>query len=568
MSPIKSFAKREFKSVFTLAFMHSFTLIFSYWFLFFLVPFCARFLTGHQASLKVVIIGVSVSTGFAALSELCTPRFRKFLMIALGATLFFGGSAASLLTISIASEASQFTIFSILDTSGSEALEFIHVFLNFKAFMAILFLTVPFIVLYFKRDCFSYSRSIARFLIFTFIFLSPYPLKAIQNWHTNFMWASLDYPSHLYIPAQPYTALADALEYKKMLATFNSQREVPEVTKSDKMTPETIVVMVGESLTRHRMSIYDYCRNTTPYLKKHKDEFIILNDVISRYPNTVPSVQAMLTPNSKARYTIIDAFQSANVPVWWISNQPQVGAFESEISLLTESAENRIWVNPNGSGALMEVVPSYDEFLLPALDKALAEKGNKVVFLHMIGSHFAYDKRYPAGFAASNKLSKFPSSVSSLVRSQAHAYDLSVLYTDKVIGQVTEKLRGKDAALIMFSDHGDEVYQFTNFVGHGGNRLTPGMTDVPFVVWLSDKAKLKGINVEGIKQAVDKPLSLDGLFYMLAELGGLEIPDFDDKQNPFSESFIPVVRKVRKIDYKTIKQSHTLYRPEYWCSKD
>jgi glucan phosphoethanolaminetransferase (alkaline phosphatase superfamily) len=251
--------------------------------------------------------------------------------------------------------------------------------------VVLVLMLVPFGCLWWFRRFFSSPRSLSRIVLLIAMTLLPYPLKMAWNANSDMVWGNLEYPFYKFIPYQPYYALLDAIEYKQQLAAGNGGRVVPKIRRGMKAVPKTLVVVLGESLTRHRMGIYGYCRATTPWLTSEKDHLVLFNDIISSIPHTIPAVRSMLTSDT-ARYTIIDAFQEADIPVWWISNQPRAGIFESELSLLTESAVQHRWVNPNSGGNLMTIVPSYDNRVLPAFDEALATEGAKLIFVHLLGN--------------------------------------------------------------------------------------------------------------------------------------------------------------------------------------
>ncbi|WP_336145581.1 sulfatase-like hydrolase/transferase, partial [Klebsiella pneumoniae] len=51
--------------------------------------------------------------------------------------------------------------------------------------------------------------------------------------------------------------------------------------------PATLVLVIGESTNRQRMSLYGYPRNTTPELDKLRDQLAVFNNVITPRPYTI-----------------------------------------------------------------------------------------------------------------------------------------------------------------------------------------------------------------------------------------------------------------------------------------
>ena len=115
-----------------------------------------------------------------------------------------------------------------------------------------------------------------------------------------------------------------------------------------------------------------------------------------------------------------------------------------------------------------------------------------LTILHLNGQHYTYSDRFPESFAQFNP-KDYDTQVKSFEQRQVMAaYDNAGLYCDHVINEVIERLKDEDALLIFLSDHGEEVYDVRDYMGHGSALSSPNpnyLLKVPFFVWMSDEAR-------------------------------------------------------------------------------
>ena len=111
--------------------------------------------------------------------------------------------------------------------------------------------------------------------------------------------------------------IADVAE-KKLNTTFSNVK-----TSED----QTVIIVIGESETKTKMSLYGYEKNTTPHLSKLKDRLIVFSDVFSPHAHTATVLDKALslksfgdTPNNFG--SVIDLFSQAGFEVWWLSSPP------------------------------------------------------------------------------------------------------------------------------------------------------------------------------------------------------------------------------------------------------
>lgn len=255
---------------------------------------------------------------------------------------------------------------------------------------------------------------------------------------------------------------------------------------------ETHVIVIGESTSRHHMSLYDYFRVTNPRLSVNNN-IISFSQVSSPHAHTFPALEKALSFKSldSNKYdlqdgTLLDLLNQGGYYTTWLSNQALSGKFETPVSVLASKAGQKVFSNTiSGS-------EPHDEILLQAFKEAVIKKGNKVIFVHLMGTHMSYVDRYPEKFnhfKATNDTSFLTLSQQKYI----NAYDNAVRYNDHIVAALIDSLNTAKGvcSLLYFSDHGDEVFDYRNFHGHSDLIQSKYMVDVPFLLWTNEQYKMK-----------------------------------------------------------------------------
>ncbi len=317
----------------------------------------------------------------------------------------------------------------------------------------------------------------------------------------------------------------------------------------DSEVQETIVVVVGESLRRDHLEYYGYDRPTTPLMKN--EDLIVFSDAVSPANQTINSLKRvftnaeMLNDNDYWKEpSLIKAFKEVGFATYWITTQAVYGKHESEASFIGEETDNFIDENRKIHG--------YDEYLLESYKKVLNNSvKKKIVFLHIMGNHTAYYKRYPKNFNifAQTKDSDKKTHLINL-------YDNAVRYNDYFLYQVLELLKtvGGEKSLIMFSDHGESLFDTPNLCFHGSANPTKSEYNVPLIVWLSDEFKLAHpMRVNELNDNKNKPILLSDMFYALPDLFGIRFKKFIPDNSFFTSAYKPKLhRKVVNVNLELL----------------
>lgn len=352
--------------------------------------------------------------------------------------------------------------------------------------------------------------------------------------------------------------MADMSEYRALReARRRPGAQPPGVTQRGPLAgqPQTYVFVIGESLSRNHMSLYGYWRETTPQLARLAPELAVFTDVISPHSHTDPSLERVLTLANDANgltfadprnYSLVELLRAAGFTTWWISNQNTFGPWDNKTAVLAHDAERVRYLN-QGTGAF--VTGAHDEVLLEPLAAALADPApRKAIFLHFLGNHWDYSKRYPSGraaFVAPPTAREIGAWRDVHSRRNIDHYDNAVRYHDHLVAQVIERLRGmqQPAALVMFADHGESVYA-GRF--HNWREFTRDHLEVPLILWFSPRyLSAAGGTLERARGAARLPFALEDLPHLVGDLAQLDSPLLERVRSPLSPDYAaPKARRV------------------------
>ncbi len=426
---------------------------------------------------------------------------------------------------------SSSAIFIILETNSNEVLEYVSAFLNKLGFI-IAFTLTPIIVVVtaiIKLNAsllirLNIKTGIIYFLSLIFLFSL---VKITRLAKYNLMYTTFK----SYIIYTNEMNKYEQLVFEKRGGAFSN---VEHHDKDD----ELYVIIIGESNNKHHMSLYEYYRETNPLLNEIKSELLIYNNVICPHVNTISSLSKVLTlgnyemPEKKTKGAIFQLFNKAEFKTYWLSNQQPIGMYETGITKLTKSANNRFFLNSLSN----KKKSPYDEMIFPILENILQEKaGKKFIIIQLLGSHVDYSNRYPQNF---NIFVDTPQSLfnNENAFNQINAYDNSLLYTDYIIREIINRVRSIDTKsyVLYFSDHGEDVFYSTNKAFHAEGFKSKYMYEIPFVLWRSQKFIDDSTN---FVFDINRKYMTDDLIYSIADLSKIRFDEFDAYRSLFNNKF-------------------------------
>lgn len=417
-------------------------------------------------------------------------------------------------------ELSSSAIFIALDTNTSEASEFLDFNLNNAHLIYVLGVLLSFFL--------------------SWVFLSPSKKAPQKNYPLLMIVLALGVilmsKPKIYQYNFPYVLVNSILEYNREQKTLNDihEKENPFTNVvALNQTPTTHVVVIGESTSRLHFGMYGYKRNTTPRLEEIKDEIHLFEDVISGHTYTVGSLVKALTIKKGDNYVgdIIQLFKQAGYKTYWLSNQPPVGIYETLVTKIALSVNHSSFVNLENPSKKT----SFDGVLLPELEQILNDqKSKKIIFIHLMGTHAKYAFRYPESYGF------YPTNLDDHKQNTVNHYDNAVVYNDYIIRSIIEKLRllNMPSSLTYFSDHGEEVYDEIDFVGHPANGIfTLNLVEIPFLLWTNPELIYPELYYK-------RKFILNDLSHSLADLYQIQSNEIDTTRSLFHKSYIERPRVV------------------------
>ncbi|BCD60722.1 MULTISPECIES: phosphoethanolamine transferase [unclassified Nitratiruptor] len=252
------------------------------------------------------------------------------------------------------------------------------------------------------------------------------------------------------------------------------------VKKMSKPLADNIIVVMGESLTKDKMSLYGYPKETTPYLDKLKNSprFLytwghsggVTTDVsiptfftLKREPQ---NIQPLITNSTN----LLKLAKDQNYSTSFITMQSLyvIGGVLSDFSDTTK------------------VLHGYDEKLAHYLDTITKKKKNFIV-LHQRNSHSAYEHYTPPSFYY------YPFKNLPFHEYMLGSYLNSIRYTDFVLHSIFKKADAMPGCTLVFftSDHGEMMGEKSEHGRYGHVYLGFEDTKVPMIIYAS-----KGCNVK------------------------------------------------------------------------
>lgn len=359
---------------------------------------------------------------------------------------------------------------------------------------------------------------------------------AIFIYFTAYIWK----PSHgLFVRTGIMTLYIDVRTYNRSTMGYRTgmkQRlETLEVEKlnDSQRRGKTIIMVIGESACRDYMSAFCPSQpwETTPWetqMRNQKDSgFVFFPNAYSCAMQTVPSLERVLTERNQYNdkpfadsCSIIDIARRAGYVTKWYSNQSYIGINDTSVTLVAQTSDTAKWVKKEGG------IQQFDESLLSFLDEINPEDDNFVV-LHLKGSHFNYENRYPESFAKEHGLRTDGGDV--------ECYRNSIRYTDHVLERIYSYAKQKLnlQSMIYFSDHGGipDMRRSPRFLGFK-------MVRIPLWTYLSDEYRKQHADIaEALTANSDRYFTNDLVYELVCGILDVRSNRYDRAQSIASTSY-------------------------------
>lgn len=307
--------------------------------------------------------------------------------------------------------------------------------------------------------------------------------------------------------------------------------------------PTTLVLVIGESTNRQRMSLYGYPRETTPELDKLKDQLSVFDNVITPRPYTIEALQQVLTFADEenpdlylSTPSLVSMMKQAGYKTFWITNQQTMTKRNTMLTTFSQQADEQVYLNNNRN----QNAAQYDGDVIEPFNKALADSApRKLIVVHLLGTHMSYQYRYPPTFDKFTDRQGVPPGIRDDQLPTYNSYDNAVLYNDFVVSSLIKDYAKSDpnGFLLYLSDHGEDVFdsQGHGTLGRNEGKPTAPMYTIPFMAWASPKWRENhDWNFAG---DLSRPYSSSHLIHTWADMAGLSFDELDRSKSLVSDQF-------------------------------
>lgn len=284
-----------------------------------------------------------------------------------------------------------------------------------------------------------------------------------------------------------------------------------------------VVVVIGESHSVYHSSLYGYKLPTSPMLAKRvaEGDLAVFDDVVSTADITSRAMKSVFSLDSLSENYGMEplfpmCFRRAGYVTALYDNQYFEG--KGTMFLCDEKLSHLLYNERN------KVKYPYDMDMVNAMTKM---KSPCLYIIHLNGQHYDYRERYPKSseyFSADDgEYAKYGSMDKRLMVAQ---YDNATRYVDNVVDSIIRKFGDGDCCIVYLSDHGEEVYDYRNFAGHGNAlpaRERNYQLRVPLMVWLSPTYREQRPEMAArVWEAVHLPVSTDDFSHLILDLAGID----------------------------------------------
>lgn len=267
-----------------------------------------------------------------------------------------------------------------------------------------------------------------------------------------------------------FDTLRGITQYRELLRAGIWDGELlPGVAERPAGSATNLVVVLGESMTTDRMSLYGYAKPTTPCLDGLRDRMSVRGPVRAVDTSTVKALRLMLTratverPNRAIETAAVALRRRGYRPVL-ISAQPKWTRRCGVGQMLFAACETKIYLADNERGHGV-----WDHELVDYLKREMTVEDERpfAIFLHLQGSHFDPKYRVPPTFETPDEFDD---------------YDRSIFYTDAILGTICKALPPR-TVMVYVSDHGE-----TPDASSWRDARNPSLWKVPLVIYPKNEA--------------------------------------------------------------------------------
>ncbi|MDF3830182.1 MULTISPECIES: phosphoethanolamine transferase CptA [unclassified Pseudocitrobacter] len=488
------------------------------------------------------------------------PSKTRIIAAVIGIVLWAASLATLCYFVIYGQEFSQSVLFIMFESNANEASEYMSQYFSLKIVLTAVAYTAVAIFLWSRLKPVyipHLSRWLVSFALLYGLILNPIVAGSVVG--DKPLEKTLNGMASRMEPAAPWQFITGYYQYRqqltslnKLLSANNALPPLANLKDSSGDAPRTLVLVIGESTQRGRMSLYGYPRETTPELDAlHKSDknLTVFNDVVTSRPYTIEILQQALTfANEKnpdlylTKPSLMNMMKQAGYKTFWITNQQTMTERNTMLTVFSKQTDKQFYMNQQRTQSARE----YDTNVLDPFKEVMADPApKKLIIVHLLGTHIKYEYRYPEKWGKfDGKTDNLPAGLSQEQQDEYNAYDNANLYNDHVVASLINEYKATDpnGFLLYFSDHGEEVYDTPPHNIQGRNELAPTrhMYTVPFMLWTSEK--WQAAHPRDFSQDVNRKYSSSELIHTWSDLAGLSYDGYDATRSITSPQFTPMTR--------------------------
>lgn len=291
------------------------------------------------------------------------PKRIKIIAAVIGVVLWTASLAALCYYVIYGQEFSQSVLFVMFETNTNEASEYLSQYFSLKIVLIALAYTAVAVLLWTRlRPVYIPKpwRYVVSFALLYGLILHPIAMNTfIKNKPFE---KTLDNLASRMEPAAPWQFLTGYYQYRQQLNSLtkllNENNALPPLANFKDESgnePRTLVLVIGESTQRGRMSLYGYPRETTPELDAlHKTDpnLTVFNNVVTSRPYTIEILQQALTfANEKnpdlylTQPSLMNMMKQAGYKTFWITNQQTMTARNTMLTVFSRQTDKQYYMN-------------------------------------------------------------------------------------------------------------------------------------------------------------------------------------------------------------------------------
>lgn len=319
-----------------------------------------------------------------------------------------------------------------------------------------------------------------------------------------------------------------------------------------------VVWIIGESYSRHHSALYGYNLMTTPYSCRRMESghLFRFDDVIAPdngTSNCFKAFMSMASSDSKLKWCdapmLPALFRNKGWNVVFYSNQftstDDLGQWDASMGFMNHpKISDRMFSSRNNKTFPydMQLVEHYKQNR-----NRLEQKHHNFIIFHLIGQHVRFNSRYPENQAKFHANDIKRTDCTDQQREMIAHYDNATLYDDAVVESIVQMFENRDAVIVFFPDHAEEVYDFRNQMGRTAldkddSRALRQQLDIPFFVIPTTRCITSHPDIPTrLRSAQRLPFMTDDFPHFLLDLLQVKSPSLDLTRSPLSKKY--VVRK-------------------------